>query len=100
MKTKSFREYLGKRLTKSEITDIERQAKIELQAIKLLQKDISKGIEKYMTQEGIGFNELVRRLGISPTQVLKILKGEANLTLATIAHIAALFKKRPHLIFE
>ena len=51
-----------------------------------------------MTQENIGFNELVRRLGISPTQVSKIQKGEANLTLTSIAHIFSLLNRMPHFI--
>ena len=50
-----------------------------------------------MVQEKIGFNELVRRLGSSPAQVSKIQKGEANLTIATLAHIFALLKKMPHI---
>ncbi len=53
-----------------------------------------------MTEEKIGFNEAVRRLHMTPSQVAKIQKGEANLTLASIAHIGALLKKRPHIVFE
>lgn len=53
-----------------------------------------------MAEKNIGFNELVRRLDVSPAQVAKIQKGEANLTLASLAHLAALFNKQPHIIFK
>jgi hypothetical protein len=100
MKPKSFRDYLTKRLNKNEISALEEQADIELEAIKQLQDDISRAVAKYMTQEKIGFNEFVRRLGVSSAQAARIQKGEANLTLASLAHIAALFKRQPHLIFK
>lgn len=100
MKPKSFRDYLTKRLDQKEIFELEKQADIELKAIKQLQEDISRAVAKYMAQEKIGFNEFVRRLGVSSAQAAKIQKGEANLTLASLAHIAALFKRQPHLIFK
>lgn len=100
MRVKSFENYLEKRLSKHEIAEIKQQAEIEFQALSSLQQEISSAVGEYVNKEKIGFNELVRRLGVSPTQVLKIQKGTANLTLATLAHIAALLKKRPHLIFE
>lgn len=100
MKTKSFKDYLEKRLDKKEIKEIEEQARMEYQTLRALQNDVSKAVAEYMTKEKIGFNELVRRLDISPTQVSKIQKGEANLTLASLAHIFALLKRRPHLVFK
>ena len=98
MKTKSFQSYLKKRLDKKEIAEIEEQAGLEKRALQKLQEDISKAVADYMAKEDIGFNELVRRLGASPTQVSKIQKGEANLTIASLAHIFALLKKQPHLV--
>ena len=53
-----------------------------------------------MAQEEIGFNELVHRLDVSPTQISKIQKGEANLTLASLAHIFALLNRQPHLVLK
>lgn len=100
MKTKSFENYLEKRLSKLEIAEIKQQAEIEFQTLHSLQEEVSSALNEYVTKEKIGFNELVRRLGVSPTQVLKIQKCQANLTLATLAHISALLKKRPHLVFE
>jgi transcriptional regulator with XRE-family HTH domain len=97
MKTKNFQAYLKKRLDKKEIAEIEERANLEKQALQRLQDDISKAVSNYMAKENIGFNELVRRLDISPSQVSKIQKGEANLTIASLAHIFALLKKQPHL---
>lgn len=100
MKTASFKDYLEKRLNQKEIREIKQQVDIEFMSLKGLQKNISSALSDYMEKEKIGFNELVRRLGISPTQLTKIQKCEANLTLATLAHISALLKKKPQLIFK
>jgi transcriptional regulator with XRE-family HTH domain len=100
MKTKNFKSYLQKRLNKTEITEIEMQAKLEHKALEALQMDVSEAIAAYMVHEEIGFNELVRRLGVSSTRVSAIQKGKANLTLASIAHIAALLKAKPHILFN
>jgi transcriptional regulator with XRE-family HTH domain len=100
MKIKSFQKYLETRLDKNKIREIEKQAEIEFQSLKNLRLEISEVIIEYVKKEKIGFNELVRRLGMSPTQVQKIQKGKANLTLATLAHIGALLKKRPHIYFD
>ena len=97
MKTKSFDNYLQQRLDKKEIAVIKQQAKREYQVLKSLQDDIAGALSNYVDKEKIGFNELVRRLAMSPAQVSKIQKGEANLTLASLAHIFALLKQHPHL---
>jgi len=55
-------------------------------------------IIKYMSEKNIGFNEMVRKLGKSPTQVSKIIKGEANLTLATIAQLFAIMGYKAHIV--
>jgi hypothetical protein len=98
MKAKSFQQYLEKRLDTSEISEIEKLAELEMKFLRSLQKDVSSAVANYMSKEKIGFNELVRRLNISPTQASNIQSGKANLTLATIAHIFALLKMRPHLV--
>lgn len=100
MKVKNFQDYLEKRLDKVTIAEINKQAKLEHQALKNLQSDLAKALADYMKKEDIGFNEMVRRLGVSPTQVHKIQNGTANVTLATLAHFAALMKKQPHLVFK
>lgn len=98
MKAKSFKAYLEKRLNKNEIADLVKIAQLEKEFLQSLQEDVSQAVAKYMTEEHIGFNELVRRLNISPTQASKIQSGGANLTLASIAHIFALLKMKPHLV--
>lgn len=100
MKAKSFQQYLEKRLDASEIAEIEKLAALEMEFFRSLQEDVSSAVANYMTKENIGFNELVRRLNISPTQASNIQSGRANLTLATIAHIFALLKMRPHLVIN
>jgi len=100
MKVKSFKLYLESRLNKEEIADLEKQAETEFETLKALQEDVSRTIAEYMAKEHIGFNELVRRLGVSPSKVSQIQKGEANLTLASIAHISSLLNRKAKLIFE
>ena len=100
MKAKSFQQYLEKRLDKAEIAELEKMAELEFQIMKSFQEDISKAVENYMVKEKIGFNELVRRLKVSPTQASRIISGGANLTLATVAHIFALLKLWPHFVID
>ena len=69
-------------------------------ALKTLQAEVSKAVLIYMDEKNIGFNELVSKVGKSPAQVSKIIKGEANITLATVAHLFAMMKRKPHLIFK
>ena len=97
-KTKNFQDYLEKRLDKKEIAEIEKMVQLEKQIFHSLQQDIALFIHSFMDEQDIGFNELARRLGQSPTQVVKMQRGEANLTLASIAHIFALLKKQPKII--
>ncbi len=100
MQTKNFNDYLAKRLSQSEIKQIKIQAEREKNILVTLQQDIAQAVEHYMTSENIGFNELVRRLDISPTKASNIKKGNANLTLASIAHLFALMNKQPHFIIK
>jgi len=53
-----------------------------------------------MKQQDIGFNTLVKRLDSTPAHVAKIQKGEANLTMSSIAHILALIGKEPQNVFR
>jgi len=100
MKTKSFDDYLKKKLSVDEIAEIEEMARLEYLSLKALQDDISTAVLKYMTEKKIGFNELARRLDVSPSQLSRIKRGEANLTLSSIAHIFALLHRKPHLVFS
>ncbi len=100
MKTKSFAAYAKTRLTKAEIEQVDREAELEVQFLRSMQIMISVVINDYMEKNKIGFNELVRRLESSPSHVAKIQRGEANLTLSTIAHICAKMGKEPDDIFK
>jgi len=100
MKTRSFRDYLEKRLNKDEIAEIEKLAQIEVDILKSMQKLISDSMKEYMEKNNVGFNEIVRRLDTSPSQVAKIKRGEANLTIASFAHLLALMDKEPKDIFK
>lgn len=100
MQIKSFKSYLDNRLDKKEIKVIEQAAQMELESLKMLQCDVSNAVSQYVSDNGLGFNELVRRLGKSPTQVSKIIKGNANLTMATIAQLYALMGRRVHIVTE
>ena len=100
MKTKSFQKYLEKRLNKSEIAQIREQAHLEIRILKSIQRIISDTMNDYMKKNKIGFNELVRRLDSSPSHIAKIQRGEANLTLSSLAHLLALMGKEPKDVFK
>ncbi len=100
MKTKSFQKYLEQRLNKDEIAEIEEQAKLEVKILTSIQQLISSAMEEYMEKNNIGFNELVRRLDSSPAHVAKIRRGEANLTLSSLAHLFAALGKEPQEVFK
>lgn len=100
MKTKSFQKYIEKRLSKDEIAAIERQIELEVKILHSIQKSISEAMDDYMKKNKVGFNELVRRLDSSPTHVAEIRRGEANLTVSSLAHIFALLGKDPQDIFK
>ena len=100
MKTKSFKKLLEKRLNKEEIAEIEEQAMLEVKILRYIQQSISDAMTDYMESNKVGFNELVRRLDSSPAHIAKIQKGEANLTVASMAHILALLGKEPQDIFK
>jgi hypothetical protein len=65
-----------------------------------LQECVSEAVASYMKEQGIGFNELTRRLQTSTRHTSRLLKGEANLTMGSVAELAALMKKKPRIIFE
>ena len=95
---KSFQALMEERLTKEEIQMIKDQAALEYRSLKSLQDDIASKIANIMQQKGIGFNDLVERLDSSPAHVAKIQKGQANLTLSSIARLFAALGEEPHLV--
>lgn len=99
-KTKSFQEYIEKRLPKETIAKIKKQAKLEAKILLSLQNGVSTALAEYMEENDLGFNDLVRLLNTSPSQITKIQKGQTNLTFASFAHIFALIGKEPSDIFK
>ena len=100
MKTKSFKEYIEKRINKKELAEIYAQAELEVKILRSFHKLITETMDDYMKKNEIGFNEMVRRLNSNATQISKIQKGQANLTLASLAHLSALLGQEPTLIFK
>ena len=106
MKLKKFKTYLETRLTDEEISEVENEARIEFEAFQdyprknLWRQDVSNAISEYMLEKDHGFNDFVREMGKSPSQISKIIKGEANITLGTLAQIYAVMGMRPHITYE
>jgi len=65
-----------------------------------MQQLILKTVNEYMKNNNMGFNDLVRQLASSPSHVAKIQRGEANLTLSSLAHLFASMGKEPKDIFR
>jgi len=100
---KKFKKYTDLReeiFSKEEQKELDSEIKLEISAMNDLQESISKAIVSYMAKEQIGFNEFTRRLGSSSRQTSRVIKGEANLTLATLAEISSVIGKKPRLSFE
>ena len=100
MRTRSFQEYLEKRLSKEEIAEIKEQARLEVKILRAIQTAIADTLEDYMKKHKVGFNELVRRLASTPAHVAKMQRGESNLTAASLAHVLALLGKEPQDFFK
>ena len=91
--TKNFEEYAEKRLGKEKFEALSQQADQEVKILLAIQKFISSSVEEYMVENNVGFNELVRKLHVSPTYVSKMRKGQANLTLSSFARLMATLGK-------
>ena len=83
-----------------QIAQLDASAEAEIQAIKSLQESISAAVAEYMAREKIGFNELTRRLEVSTRITSKLVKGNSNLSMGTIAHLSALIGKKPRIVFD
>lgn len=99
-KLKSLDTLIEQRLTKEEIAEIDRQVALEMKILRSFQGNISNALNTYMEEQNIGFNELVELLHVSPAHIAKIKKGNANLTIASIARLFAILGQEPHLIFK
>ncbi len=77
--------------------DIHRRAILRAEIRRSLSETISRSVATYMAREKIGFNELTRRLHMSSATTAKILRGDANLTLDTLAAVAVVLGLTPNL---
>src|SRR5262245_21560503 len=75
-------------LTPEQIQKNEEEAALEIAALRSMQESLSRAIAAYMSDNDLGFVEFTKRLGTSTRQTSRILKGEANVTLATLAEVA------------
>jgi hypothetical protein len=87
-------------LTAEEIAAADAEADEELKVLQALQEDISKFVISVMTKRDLGFRAFAREHDLSLSMATKILKGNGNLTLETIANLAAKNGKKAHLVFE
>jgi antitoxin component HigA of HigAB toxin-antitoxin module len=86
-------------LSKDEIAAADAEADAEMKVLKALLEDVSAFATGVMAEEGLGFRAFARKHGLSLSMASKIVKGSGNLTLETIAHIAAQHGRRVSLSF-
>lgn len=65
-----------------------------------LSRQIVDGVEGFMRDHGVSQQELARTLGVSEGRVSQVLSGEQNLTLKTLAGLAAALGGHFHISFE
>ena len=58
--------------------------------------ELTEEVVRRMSEQGVSRSELARRLGTSPAYVTKLLRGNANLTLATMARLARALESELH----
>jgi transcriptional regulator with XRE-family HTH domain len=87
-------------LSKDQIAEAEKEADLEMALLKELQDDVSKFASKTMVEKNLGFREFAKKNGLSLSMASKILKGSQNLTLETIAYIAACNGKKVKIVFN
>ncbi len=86
--------------TKEEISEIHKHARQRAAIRRKLASHLSKVIADYMANEEIGFNEFQRRLGISSATLAKLIHGDGNVTLETIAIVSDIIGVVPELSFQ
>lgn len=96
MQTRKFEDLAREILDENQIKASRKKVKLEIETMKA----ISSEIKHAMIEEHIGFNELVKKLNTSPTQINKVLKGNANLTLSSLFKICSALKIKPVIKFQ
>jgi hypothetical protein len=100
VKLGNFQDIIDKRLTKEEQTKIDQEVALEIKALRALQQNVKDLFEDYMKKHNYGFNEMVRILETTPRHTSKIKSGKANLTLASLALLAAKLGQEPVISFK
>ena len=91
--TADFDTLIEKRFGKEKLAESKKEALREAEILQALHKLVTSSIDEYMQEQQVGFNELARRLRLSPTYVAKIRKGQANLTFGTFAQVMGILGK-------
>jgi transcriptional regulator with XRE-family HTH domain len=85
---------------KEERAGIKQEAVQEARMLLAVQNFIASSVEEYMIANKVGFNQLVEKLGSSPSYLSKIRKGQANLTTGSFAHLMATLGKNVEPLFK
>ncbi|SNR95061.1 helix-turn-helix domain-containing protein [Blastococcus mobilis] len=64
-----------------------------------LSGQIVEGVQSFMEERGLNQQEVARRMGLTEGRVSQILSGEQNLTLRTLASLAAALEGHFHICF-
>ncbi len=91
--TENLDGYFEKRLGTEQYLESKKEAYREADILMAMHKLVTTSVEEYMQDQQVGFNELARRLQLSPTYVSKMRKGQANLTFGTFAHVMRILGK-------
>ena len=95
----SVRDYLKGKYSPEEWEDMESDANLFVAGLESLQESVSNELRRIMEEEGIGYREVGRRLGITDTMTSKLLNG-GNVNFETITKLSSLNKKVPVIIWK
>jgi hypothetical protein len=90
----------NERLTPEERAKNDQEALAELTALKTLQRDLSRDVILFMAERELGVPDLNELMHTSSRQGYKIVKAEANLTLASLVELGRVFGKRPRILWD
>jgi DNA-binding Xre family transcriptional regulator len=97
-KKMSVRDYIKAKYSEEEWIDIERDADLFVAGLESLQSSVSKELQHIMEEQGIGYREISRRLGITDTMTSKLLHG-GNVNFETITKLSVLNRKIPKIVW-
>jgi antitoxin component HigA of HigAB toxin-antitoxin module len=100
MELKDFDTYLAEKYTQQEINEIDANTERKVSDYLAFKNAISDELKQYMEENNLGFNDIKKQLNTSDSQMSRILKGQANITMKTVQKIAELMGKKPRIIFE